>query len=182
MKQALVAVALGALVALTSQSAWAISVQADIPVAAGLTDKAGGVSTTRNASSVSGSILGLNVGLLGIQLENYKETGKTAGISSSLEVTMYDLMLNLPIPFIDIGIGAGIGQGKFSGPAFAGSNATTADLTQTIVQLGIPFAILFDVHLGYRMLSGSFKTGVAPAQVKHDLTGSTTTLGLTFGF
>jgi hypothetical protein len=187
MKQLLAALALAAVVAFSAQSASAISVQLDVPVAADLTLKQAGSTPTNVGPDVSGAIVGINFGLIGLQYENYTDSksnlGGSGGGTLNFEVNMVDLAINLPIPYVNLAIGGGVGTGKFGGAAISGVTASTANLTQYFVQAGIPVGKMFDVHVSYRVFSGTSDFEFLPGvKTTETIDGSTTTVGVRFGF
>jgi hypothetical protein len=150
-----------------------------------------GTNSSDTASNApSGGMVGVNFGWLGIVYEDYTASKSyaasssfvCAGTNSKIEVTMYDLLLNLPTPGINLALGAGTGTGHLSGTCYTGRTVKDADLTQYLVQLGIPFGALFDVHLAYRSFSGTNKISVPGATFDAKQEGNVYTLGIRIGF
>jgi hypothetical protein len=138
------------------------------------------------SNSVSGYIIGVNLPfVVGLAYESYAadlDKKKTGGVSTKYDVHFADLVFNLPIPVINLAIGAGIGSAHFDPDDFAGAGtkAKDASLTQYLVSVGIPIAHFFDVHLGYRTFSG--KHDGSGGLSSFDTKGQLLTLGGKVGF
>ncbi|MCZ6646234.1 MAG: hypothetical protein O7B79_08335, partial [SAR324 cluster bacterium] len=91
----------------------------------------------------------------------------------------FDAFIDLPTPFINIGLGIGIGKADVveSGGA---TIYESASLFQYFVTLGIPFAAVFDIHVGYHQIQGSANNKSGGQDFKVD--GNMVSLGLRFGF
>jgi hypothetical protein len=183
-----------------ARPAWAdtLSVSADLPVSSSITVKqaanaASGnpaSTTTFDSKSISGYTLGLSFPfLIGLGYENYSSSlskGVPAGtLKFDYDVTMYDIFLNLPLPVINIAIGAGMGTGKIANEKLNGVSQTStskdADLTQWFASLGIPVAKLVDLHVGYHSFSGTNKTKTV-TQSDRKVDGSMYSVGVKIGF
>lgn len=190
-------VALGALFAIGliwgGNSAYAVRISADAPVATDLAVKltSFGASTTTNysSSSPSGYVLGVAFGWLGLAYESYSASypdksnngtmPNTFPFAINYDVSMVDLILNPPIPGINLGIGYGQGTGKF---IVSSNTLSSADLTQYLLTIGLPLGKIFDVHVGYRMFSGTH-TIIAPnGPVDGKVDGTMTSIGLSAGW
>ncbi|HEX7926017.1 MAG TPA: hypothetical protein VF678_00410 [bacterium] len=176
MKKAWVGLLAGLALLLTQGAARAdvFSVFADAPVASSLElDK----QSTVKADGVSGYKVGVTLPIfLGLAYESYAiKLSKSAG---DFDVSMADVFLNLPFPVVNLAIGLGAGTGTSNGNA--GDFYKAGQLTQYWASIGIPFAVLFDVHLGYHVFSGSLpgKPNVPDSDVK----GTMTSLGVKVGF
>ncbi|HKI99948.1 MAG TPA: hypothetical protein VKB51_15845 [bacterium] len=155
MKALFKGLAITAVLLLAAGTSWAdtFSVSVDTPVSYKFNESA------LNADKASGVIVGVSLPfLIGIGGESYKVTGTVPGTGNSLEnkVTMVDVYFDAPVPVINLRLGAGVGKGEFDTPAGAGA-FDTATMTQLFVNVGIPFAEVFDVHVGYHAISGKAK-------------------------
>jgi len=165
-----------------------ISVSADLPMTF-----AAKFSGTGTALSPDASVSGLKLGVklpffMGLGLENYTASlnATTMGTPAALDyaVTMYDIFFTLPIPFINIVLGVGLGSGQFgadTGPNYKAQFETGA-FYQYWVSGGISIAIV-DIHVGVHMLSGTHlkKTGsVAPSDL--NVSATMMSLGAKVGF
>lgn len=159
-----------------------LSVSADVPIVytfseSGLKDP-----------SASGVLVGVSLPfLVGFGAESYKVKGKLAPFVPTdpqkdfqYDVTMLDLFLNLPFPVANLVLGVGAGQGSFD-EVPASNLVDTATLTQAYFSIGIPFAVLFDAHVGYHVIRGDadFKDGSGQ---KLNLDAEMATIGIKVGF
>jgi len=154
--------------------AQAVYFSADVPVAN--TTEVG--SDSDDLDSLSGYKLGVGnlVWWLGLGYESYTGKWKPSGSTSSIDFdyTFTDLLLDLPIPVVNITLGYGVGDIEAK---FAGTKLASWDATQQFINVGIPIAAIFDVHLGYHIIKGSSNdTGT------DDLDATTTTVGVRVGF
>jgi len=160
------------------------SVTGDLPVTMSLAlDDGQGNKDTKDASSVAGYKLGLSLPfLIGFGYESYGGkfgSNKAVPASFKYDVTMFDIFLNLPIPFVNIALGGGLGTGKISD--VPGVDFKDASLTQWFASVGIPIATVFDVHVGYHSFSGKNKADTAGVpDIKVD--GNMVSIGAKFGF
>lgn len=121
---------------------------------------------------------------VGFGIEQYTATFNTAAVSGDVEVSMFDLFFNLPIPLVIIGLGAGVGKAVVDDTrANSGLTFEDADLTQVFVTLGLPIAALFDIHVGYHVLKGSSEVRLNGEKFTEvTLDGTMISLGIGFGF
>ena len=179
MKRFAIAAMAAVMLTFTSSNAFALlSVSADIPVMYSFKD-APGISE----SPATGLLLKLSTPIfLGLGLENYTVKPKTdAGAElGNYKVTMYDLYIGLPIPFVNVNIGVGVGKGDLTPPTGSKTH-DPALLTQYFVSLGYPFLGIMDVHVGMYDTKGNLKTKTTGLT---DINVSSTmyTLGVLVGF
>jgi len=181
-RAAILAIALGTILAV-GQSAHAdtLAVSADLPVSMSISAKSSGTTHNYNDSSVSGLGVGLSLPfLIGLGYENYSGAFSGAGNRFNYGVTMYDLFLNLPIPVVNIAIGAGVGNGSIGG-GNVGSSYKDASLTQWFASLGVPILPLLDIHVGYHAFSGTNDAKTA-GKSNISVNGDMWSLGLKLGF
>jgi hypothetical protein len=130
----------------------------------------------------SGIIVGLSLPfLVGLGYESYKVTGDTVAATAQAyeyKVNMVDVFLDLPFPVANLVLGVGLGRGTFEIPT---STLTfkDANLSQFFFSIGIPFAVLFDVHVGYRVIGGKAD---ASDGTELNLGSEMATVGLKVGF
>lgn len=169
------------------------SVTADVPVSLALK-----LDNTTVGNSVSGYAVGVSLPfLIGFGVEGYKATmsKKDFGAKGDLNFNLVDVFVNLPIPVVNIALGLGAGTATFDPDKFSVSdpvlgNGTlkfgSAPLTQYFASVGIPIAKVFDVHVGYHVLSGKFdeKGSFASgnSKVSADLKANMLSVGAKIGF
>lgn len=178
MKSLCKAFIVGCTLLLAASPAWAdtLSLSADVPVSYAFS------ASNLNTDKASGVIFGVSLPfLVGIGAESYKVTGTDKSTSSKLtsQVTMADLYVDLPVPFVNIRVGGGLGKSDYASPTGT-SNYDTAILHQVFVNVGWPFAEVFDVHLGFHNVTGNAK--LTGTNTNQPVGGKMYTLGLKVGF
>ena len=163
--------------------AWAdvFSVSLDVPVSYTYKD------STLHDAKASGAIVGLSLPfLVGFGFEAYTVKAKAdtpAPVDFENKVQMFDVFFNLPVPVVNIRLGAGVGTSQLSVPSQPTKTFDKGTLTQGYLDVGIPFAVLFDVHLGYHAISGKVKETTPPGTKPDvDVGARMWTLGLKVGF
>ncbi|MBI3992764.1 MAG: hypothetical protein HY342_05795 [Candidatus Lambdaproteobacteria bacterium] len=164
-------------IALGSSSAWAdfFAISADLPVSYTADDTA--------ADSVTGYKIGLSLPFfVGVAMENYTGTFNGSGSEPDVKVTnnLYDVFFNLPLPILNIGLGLGTGTASID----TGSTSYWKDatLTQYFLTVGLPILVLFDVHVGYHVISGSADPKPGLGAPKISLDGNMVSVGAKVGF
>ena len=96
-----------------------------------------------------------------------------------IATTMYNLYYLLPIPVINLTLGAGVGSSELKcencSDAFEKSGAV-----QGYASFGFPIIPLFDLHLSYRSITTKIK--VKNSSEELDLSGNVMGLGIMFNF
>ena len=130
------------------------------------------------SDGVSGTFVQIGVPILpGIGIDSYKTKLKDQG-DIDLETSIYNLYYLLPIPIINLTIGAGVGSTKLSCDG-CDSAFDKGSATQVYASLGFPIIPLFDLHLSYRSVSSKVKI---KSGGEHDVGGSVMGLGIGFNF
>ena len=161
------------------------SVAVDSPVAFSFDD----ASTVKDVSGAKFSVS--FPFLVGLAYEKYDVTQTQSGLNLLSQpvtedfvstISMVDIFFTLPIPFVNIVLGLGSGTAKFEGPN--SQFYKNADLTQYFVSVGIPFAAILDIHVGYHVISGEAESTslTNPAVVNKKMDGNMTSIGLKLGF
>ncbi|MCH9045247.1 MAG: hypothetical protein IIA40_03975 [SAR324 cluster bacterium] len=124
--------------------------------------------------------------LLGFGLEGYKVTGKDTGTTDpgtttdfQYDVAFFDVFVDIPFPVANLVLGGGVGKGEFDLVSAPGG-FNDATLTQLFVSLGIPFAAIFDAHVGYHVIRG--ESDIQGATSPLNLDAEMATIGLKVGF
>ena len=181
MKKVLIALTsfCAAFLASTPAQADLLSVHVDVPV-----------SFTPSESSVDPDTpTGIKAGVsfflfpVGLAVENYEV--KYSSDSLSLDVidtyNIVDIFFNLPIPFVNIAIGAGAGTYKAEGTLSGTAISADTTVTNLFASLGYPILPLVDVHLGYQQISGD-QVDVSGTNRTADPSGTMITAGIKVGF
>ena len=129
------------------------------------------------SDGVSGTFIQVGVPLLpGIGMDSYKTKIKDS--TAELATMIYNLYYILPIPIINLTLGAGVGNTELQCPGCSGYDKGTAN--QWYASLGMPILPLFDLHLSYRSVSTKIKSKSGGDEL--DLGGSLMGLGIGFNF
>ncbi|OGG93048.1 MAG: hypothetical protein A2527_14015 [Candidatus Lambdaproteobacteria bacterium RIFOXYD2_FULL_50_16] len=153
------------------------SIGVDAPVAFAFNDS----DTHKTDGMPSGYMLSAKLPILvGFGVENYS-VPMQADFDLSVDVNFYDLFYTLPIPFINLTFGYGFGSLEYKCTyqnicdSFDKANAS-----QAIGQIGIPIALLFDLHVGYRKINATLKENQTGTST--DWAATATSVGISFGF
>ena len=131
------------------------------------------------SDGVSGAFIQVGVPLLpGIGIDSYKTKTKDNTPTVEVATMIYNLYYLLPIPIINLTLGAGVGSTEMQcGTCAASFDKGTAN--QWYVSFGMPIIPLFDLHLSYRSVSSKIKI---ISGGEHDLGGNVMGLGIGFNF
>ena len=130
------------------------------------------------SDGVSGTFIQIGIPILpGIGMDNIETKLKDSDIK--IATTMYNLYYLLPIPVINLTLGAGVGSSELKcencSDAFEKSGAV-----QGYASFGFPIIPLFDLHLSYRSITTKIK--VKNSSEELDLSGNVMGLGIMFNF
>ena len=134
-------------------------------------------SDIRESDGVSGTFIQIGIPILpGLGMDNYETKLKDS--DTKIATTMYNLYYLLPIPVINITLGAGVGSTEIK---FSGSEKyfDKGPASQVYASLGFPIIPLFDLHLSYRSVSSKVKI---KSGGEHDMGGNVMGLGIGFNF
>ena len=126
---------------------------------------------------VSGTFIQVGIPILpGIGMDNIET--KIKDTDYKMATTIYNLYYLLPIPVINITLGAGVGSTELKCSSCAAwFDKGTA--SQVYASLGFPIIPLFDLHLSYRSVSSKVKI---KSGGEHDMGGNVMGLGIGFNF
>ena len=132
------------------------------------------------AKGVSGTFIQVGVPMLpGIGIDSYKT--KLEDSTTELATMIYNLYYLLPIPIINLTLGAGVGSTELQCETCAASfDKGTAN--QWYVSFGMPIIPLFDLHLSYRSVNTKIKIKSGSGGGEHDYSGNVMGLGIGFNF
>ena len=153
-----------------------INFSVGVPLSHTITGKTNDGSESK-AKGVSGTFIQVGVPMLpGIGIDSYKT--KLEDSTIELATMIYNLYYLLPIPIINLTLGAGVGSTEMQcGTCAASFDKGTAN--QWYVSFGMPIIPLFDLHLSYRSVSSKIKI---ISGGEHDLSGNVMGLGIGFNF
>ena len=137
--------------------------------------------TEIKSDGVSGIFIQVGVPVLpGIGMDSYKTKIKSDALLE-LETVIYNLYYLLPIPIINLTLGAGVGS-----TTLKCSNCDAVydkgSANQWYASFGMPIIPLFDLHLSYRSVSSKIKIKSIAGGGEHDLSGNVMGLGIGFNF
>ena len=161
-----------------------LSVHADIPLS---------FSPTQEGADTPDSISGARVGLslfilpLGIAYESYEVSYTSDTVDSKDTYQIASLFVNLPVPVINIALGAGAGMVTGKGELSNGTKLTADESAATsfFATLGYPILPLFDVHVGYQVINANkveVKNSSGGIEYERDPSGTVWTAGIKIGF
>jgi len=181
----LIAFAATCLLFSSTQAFALINFSVGIPLSHTITGKSAD-GTTNVPDGTSGFFIQIGLPLLpGIGIDNYKTKLKTGTCTGCWNipidlVTMYNLYYLLPIPIINLTLGAGIGTTEYQ-CTICGEIFDKGSASQWYASIGMPIIPLFDLHLSYRSVAAKnikWKDG----RGKEDNSGSVMGLGIGFNF
>ena len=160
----------------STQSFALINFSVGVPMSHTITGKTNDGSEIK-AKGVSGTFIQVGVPMLpGIGIDSYKT--KLEDSTTELATMIYNLYYLLPIPIINLTLGAGVGSTEMQcGTCAASFDKGTAN--QWYVSFGMPIIPLFDLHLSYRSVSSKIKI---ISGGEHDFSGNVMGLGIGFNF
>ena len=176
-------IAATSLILFSTQAFALINFSVGIPLSHTFTGKYNGGDEVKS-DGVSGYFIQIGVPILpGIGMDSYKTKLKVDGATEQHEVetSIYNLYYLLPIPVINITLGAGVGSTEIK---FSGSEKyfDKGPATQVYASLGFPIIPLFDLHLSYRSVSSKIKIKDSAGGGEHDMGGNVMGLGIGFNF
>ena len=171
-------IAATSLILFSTQAFALINFSVGIPLSHTFSGKYNGGDEVKS-DGVSGYFIQIGVPILpGIGMDSYKTKLKDWSDPTDLETSIYNLYYLLPIPVINITLGAGVGSTEIK---FSGSEKyfDKGPASQVYASLGFPIIPLFDLHLSYRSVSSKVKI---KSGGEHDFGGNVMGLGIGFNF
>ena len=176
----LIAFAASSLLFYSTQAFALLSFSAGVPFSHTITGKYND-GTAIKSDGVSGMFIQVGVPFLpGIGMDNCKTKIKGTG-DLDLDTSIFNLYYILPIPVINLTLGAGMGN-----TTLQCSDCSTyydkGNATQWYASFGMPIIPLFDLHFSYRSVSSKVKIKSAYGGGEHDFSGNVMGLGIGFNF
>ena len=173
-------IAATSLILFSTQAFALINISVGVPLSHTFTGKYNGGDEVKS-DGVSGTFVQIGIPILpGIGMDSYKTKLKVDGATEQHEVetSIYNLYYLLPIPVINITLGAGVGSTKLN-CSYCDRVFDKSPATQVYASLGFPIIPLFDLHLSYRSVSSKVKI---KSGGEHDFGGNVMGLGIGFNF
>ena len=132
------------------------------------------------SDGVSGMFIQVGVPIFpGVGMDSYKTKLKDTTIE--LATMIYNLYYLLPIPIINLTLGAGVGSTELQCSGCA-ADFDKGSASQWYASLGMPIIPLFDLHLSYRSVKTKIKIKSSAGGGEHDYSGNVMGLGIGFNF
>ena len=132
------------------------------------------------SDGVSGTFIQIGIPILpGIGMDNIETKLKDSDIK--IATTMYNLYYLLPIPVINLTLGAGVGSTEIKCDACSAAY-DKGGAVQGYASFGFPIIPLFDLHLSYRSISTKVKGKGTNEGQEVDLSGNVMGIGIMFNF
>ena len=152
-----------------------LSISAGIPVTQTFSDEY--ISST----STSGFMVHASIPMLpGLGMEQYDTVLDDDPDIDMVSTTMYDLFYLLPIPIINVTIGAGFGTATATTWVDSIETYNDATMIQYYAQVGFPFFPFLDVHVSYHVLTGTLENTSGGDDIS--LGGNVIGVGVAFTF
>ena len=172
----LIAFAATSLLFYSTQAFALLSFSAGVPFSHTITGKYND-GTAIKSDGVSGMFIQVGVPIFpGVGMDSYKTKLKDTTIE--LATMIYNLYYLLPIPIINLTLGAGVGSTELQCSGCA-ADFDKGSASQWYTSLGMPIIPLFDLHLSYRSVSSKIKI---KSGGEHDFSGNVMGLGIGFNF
>ena len=180
MKKIILAVFAATSLLLYSTQAFALlNFSVGVPLSHTFTGKYGD-GTEVKSDGVSGAFIQVGVPMLpGLGIDSYKTKTKDNTPTVEVATMIYNLYYLLPIPIINLTIGAGVGSTELQCSSCS-ADFDKGSASQWYASFGMPIIPLFDLHLSYRSVSSKIKT--KSGSIEHDLGGNVMGLGIGFNF
>ena len=131
------------------------------------------------SDGVSGTFIQIGIPILpGIGMDNIETKLKDSDIK--IATTMYNLYYLLPIPVINLTLGAGVGSTEIKCDACSAAY-DKGGAVQGYASFGFPIIPLFDLHLSYRSITTKVK-GKSSSTEEADYSGNVMGIGIMFNF
>ena len=132
------------------------------------------------SDGVSGTFIQIGIPILpGIGMDNIETKLKDSDIK--IATTMYNLYYLLPIPVINLTLGAGVGSTEIKCDLCSAAY-DKGGAVQGYASFGFPIIPLFDLHLSYRSITTKVKGKGTNEGQEVDLSGNVMGIGIMFNF
>ena len=167
-------IATTSLILFSTQAFALINFSVGVPLSHTFTKLDGGES-----DGVSGTFIQIGIPILpGIGMDNIET--KIKDTDYKIATTIYNLYYLLPIPVINLTLGAGVGSTEVKCDGCS-SPYDKGGAVQGYASLGFPIIPLFDLHLSYRSITTKVK-GKSSSTEEADFSGNVMGIGIMFNF
>ena len=167
-------IAATSLILFSTQAFALINFSVGVPLSHTFTKLDGGES-----DGVSGTFIQIGIPILpGIGMDNIETKIKDS--DTKIATTIYNLYYLLPIPVINLTLGAGVGSTEVKCDGCS-SPYDKGGAVQGYASLGFPIIPLFDLHLSYRSITTKVK-GKSSSTEEADYSGNVMGIGIMFNF
>ena len=136
-------------------------------------------SKDTESDGVSGTFIQVGIPILpGIGMDNIET--KIKDTDYKMATTIYNLYYLLPIPVINLTLGAGVGSTEVKCDCCS-SPYDKGGVVQGYASLGFPIIPLFDLHLSYRSITSKVE-GKSSSTEEADFSGNVMGIGIMFNF
>ena len=133
-----------------------------------------------DSDGVSGTFIQVGIPILpGIGMDSLE--AKIKDTDTKVATTIYNLYYLLPIPVINLTLGAGVGSTEIKCDTCS-SYYDKGGAVQGYASLGFPIIPLFDLHLSYRSITTKVKGKGSNEGNYVDLSGNVMGIGIMFNF
>ena len=173
-------IAATSLILFSTQAFALINISVGVPLSHTFTGKYNGGDEVKS-DGVSGTFIQIGIPILpGIGMDNIETKLKDSG-GIKLATTIYNLYYLLPIPVINLTLGAGVGSTEIKCD-FCSAAYDKGGAVQGYASLGFPIIPLFDLHLSYRSITTKVKGKGSNEGQEVDLCGNVMGIGIMFNF
>ena len=173
-------IAATSLILFSTQAFALINFSVGVPLSHTFTGKDSNGAETKS-DGVSGTFIQIGIPILpGIGMDNIKTKLKDTASPTDVSTTIYNLYYLLPIPVINLTLGAGVGTTEIECETCS-SLYDKGAAVQGYASFGFPIIPLFDLHLSYRSITSKVK-GKSSSTEEVDLSGNVMGIGIMFNF
>ncbi|SVC94014.1 uncharacterized protein METZ01_LOCUS346868 [marine metagenome] len=174
-------IAATSLILFSTQAFALINFSVGVPLSHTFSGKYNGGDEVKS-DGVSGYFIQIGVPILpGIGMDSYKTKLKDWSDPTDLETSIYNLYYLLPIPVINLTLGAGVGSTEIKCDTCS-KYYDKGGAVQGYASFGFPIIPLFDLHLSYRSITTKVKGKGSNEGNDVDLSGNVMGIGIMFNF
>ena len=171
-------IAATSLILFSTQAFALINFSVGVPLSHTFTGKYNGGTADVESDGVSGYFIQVGIPILpGIGMDNIESNFG----DSKIATTIYNLYYLLPIPVINLTLGAGVGSTEFKCEGCS-SLYDKGATSQWYASFGFPIIPLFDLHLSYRSISAKVKGKGLAEGAELDFSSNVMGIGFMFNF